>query len=168
VIDVRPAIGVPARLETSSKFDVDLGGAGGGRWQPGTVVTAADLAAIAAGTRRDAGRIVVVDTDPSRVEGVRLAVHLAGTSTDLDRLVRQADREQPGHCRRRHGPDVGEAREPAVELSSRHGADFLVVEAFNALKARALSGVTASTARTSRRATAPRWSTRISEASRSC
>ena len=83
VVDVSLAPGVTPRLEASMKVGADWRALNEVDGKPGTVVTAADLSAIAAGTRHEAGRILVVDTDPARMDGVRLAVNLAGSSADM-------------------------------------------------------------------------------------
>jgi subtilisin-like proprotein convertase family protein len=139
VLAIKPAINVPPRLEASSKRGVDWAALKAVEGKTGTVVTAADLTAIAAGTRRGAGQIVVVDTDPSRLDGVRAAVFQAAMSTNPADWVAKLQSNELISA-------GGDFHDMWVKLATQWWptpgqvyADPNVVEAFNALKARAFN-----------------------------
>ena len=141
VVAVSAASGVPPRLEASPAGRIVYWRAVDSiKGKLGTVVVTADLNAIAAGTRADAGKIVVVDTDPSRIEGVQQAVHLAGQSSDMADWIARL---------RANGLDTSGTALVAMwddvatedwNTDAETFQDPAVVERYNALKARALAG----------------------------
>ncbi len=141
VIDVAPAPDVQPRLEAPSRVN----GVAWAAMRPavgvsGTIVTMADLNAIAAGSRPDAGKVVVVDTDPSSLEGVRRAVHLAGESTDMIDWIAKLRANALDTA----GTTLVDMWKSIATNRSDVEADLFrdtrVVEHFNAFKARALAG----------------------------
>jgi hypothetical protein len=166
VVNVTPAPGLAPRLDPGSRR--------GGDWWPvmevmfknGTVVTTADLDAFMAGARPDDGHVVVVDTDPARLEGVRLALHLARTAPNAIAWIAQLranglDTAGPDLIDIWRGTTPHDHNTELGLLSDQH-----VEAAFQILRQRVVAGDSSSMARTSPRAMARAWSTPVSDMSR--